>query len=46
MGVIEFKNVEKVFGPRATGFRALEDINLEISRQGISLAIGGAFGVW
>jgi len=40
MGVIEFKNVEKVFGPRATGFRALEDINLEIRDKEFVAIVG------
>ena len=31
MGVIQFKNVGKVFGPKESGFVALKDINLEIA---------------
>ena len=30
MGVIEFKDVGKIFGPRETGFHALQNIDLEI----------------
>ena len=40
MGVIEFKNVEKIFGPRATGFRALQDINLEIRDKEFVAIVG------
>lgn len=40
MGVIEFKNVEKVFGHRDTGFRALEDINFEIKDKEFVAIVG------
>ncbi len=40
MGVIQFSKVDKVFGPRATGFRALEDINLEIRDKEFMAIVG------
>ncbi|MGY6703928.1 ABC transporter ATP-binding protein [Roseinatronobacter sp.] len=40
MGVIEFQNVDKVFGPRETGFRALQDINLEIRDKEFVAIVG------
>lgn len=40
MGVIQFKNVGKVFGPKESGFVALKDINLEIADKEFVAIVG------
>lgn len=40
MGVIQFKNVGKVFGPKESGFAALKDINLEIADKEFVAIVG------
>ncbi len=40
MGVIKFKSVGKVFGPRDSGFVALKDINLEIADREFVAIVG------
>jgi len=40
MGVIQFKDVGKVFGPRASGFVALQDIDLEIRDKEFVAIVG------
>ena len=40
MGVIQFKNVGKIFGPKESGFVALKDINLEIADKEFVAIVG------
>jgi NitT/TauT family transport system ATP-binding protein len=40
MGVIQFKDVGKVFGPQDKGFVALKDINLEIAEKEFVAIVG------